>query len=323
MKNNFWKVWDRFGLVIIIILFFIIMSILNSKFRTIDNIINVINQASIVAIAGAGMTFVIAAGFIDLSVGSIMALTACLGASIINYLGIGYSIPVFLLSGALLGCINGLIVTKFRVPAFIATLGMMVIIRGAVLFYTGGHDILINSGKIDAFGIIGSGSFLSIPMPIILMVFTFIIFQVILSYTSFGRHVCAIGSNYESAVSSGLNVDLIAIAVFAIAGISVALSGIIQTAQIKSVSGATAGLTFELQAIAVVILGGTSLKGGKGKLLGTMAGAILIALANNVLNLYNTPSYYQRLVIGILLLLAVSVDGIRQRAQTEIRGIEL
>ena len=155
------------------------------------------------------------------------------------------------------------------------------------------------------------------------MAVVYALLYVILWHTSFGRHVCAVGSNRQAAVNSGLNADRILIVVFAIVGTTTALSGIIQTSQIKSVSGATAGLTFELQVIAVVVLGGTSLKGGRGRLLGSMEGAILVAMANNALNLYNTPPYYQRLAMGLILLLAVAVDGLRRRGRQQHRGIEL
>jgi ribose transport system permease protein len=142
---------------------------------------------------------------------------------------------------------------------------------------------------------------------------TFVVFYIILQHTAFGRHVCAVGSNEEAAVYSGLNVDRIKIIVFTLVGLTAAVSAVIQTSQLMGVNGGTSGLGMELQAIAVVVLGGTSLKGGKAKLFGAMLGAILVALANNGLNLRNTPIFYQYLVLGLILLLAVSVDGLKNK----------
>jgi ribose transport system permease protein len=321
MNGAFWKFWDRFGLATIILTGSLALAAAQPNFRTVDNLTNVINQAAIVAISGAGMTYAIAAGVFDLSVGSILAFAACIGASVVNRGGVAESVLAALAVGCGLGLANGLIVTKLRVPALIATLGTMAVIRGVVLLYTGGRDITIAAAKIDRYSVIGGGHLLGVPAPIMLMLFTYALLYVLLRHVPFGRHVCAVGSNAQAALSSGLNVDRILIGVFVLVGATAALSGVIQTSQIKGVSGATAGLTFELQAISVVVLGGTSLKGGRGRLFGTMLGAILVAVANNALNLYNTPAYYQRLVMGMILLLAVAIDGLRRGGPRHL-GIE-
>ena len=314
-QQRFWNTWERFGLLFIILIGIVGLSFLSPNFLTLNNFKNFINQAAIVAILGAGMTFAITSGGFDLSVGSTLALSACVGANTL----IGYDITTSIMAsvgvGIGIGLLNGLIITKFKVPTFIATLGMMAIIRGVALIYTKGRDINIitDPAKEAAYKFFGGGYLFSMPVPVLLMAITFVVFYVVLQHTAFGRHVCAVGSNEEAAVYSGLNVDRIKIIVFALVGLTAAVSAIIQTSQLMGVNSGTSGLGFELQAIAVVVLGGTSLKGGRAKLFGAMLGAILVALANNGLNLHNTPIFYQYLVLGLILLLAVSMDGLKNK----------
>ena len=309
-----WALWDRLGLALIILGAALALSLLNPMFRTWNNVFNFVNQATIVAITGAGMTLAIASGGFDLSVGSALALASCLGARVLNDVGVPASLGASLTAGALIGAANGLIITKFRVPPLIATLGMMAILRGIVLLFTNGRDINIAPERMATYGFLGGGRLLGVPVPILLMGAVFLGLYGILWYTRFGRHLCAVGSNEDAAACSGLAVDRIRVTVFLLVGVCAALSGIIQTAQIKGVSGASAGLGFELQAISVAVLGGTSLQGGRAKLWGTMMAAILVAMANNALNLYNTPSFYQSLVMGLILLSAVSLDGLRRKS---------
>jgi ribose transport system permease protein len=311
----FWKIWERFGLLFVILAGIIGLSFSSPNFLTVNNFKNFVNQAAVVAIAGAGMTFAIAGGGFDLSVGSVLALAACVGAKTLINGSVAASVMASIGIGTGIGILNGLIITKLRVPTFIATLAMMTIVRGIALIYTKGRDINIitEPSKEAVYKFFGGGYVFSLPVPMLLMVVIFVVFYVILRHTPFGRHVCAVGSNEEAAINSGLNVDRIKLIVFALVGLTTAISAVIQTSQLMGVNGGTSGLGFELQAIAVVVLGGTSLNGGRGKLFGTMMGAILVAIANNGLNLHNTPIFYQYLVLGLILLMAVSIDGLRSR----------
>lgn len=317
-QQKFWKMWEKFGLFIVILLGIIGLSLSSPNFATLGNFKNFINQAAVVAIAGAGMTLAIAAGGFDLSVGAIFALAACVGAKTLLGGSIAQSVAASIAVGLSIGLLNGLIITKLKIPTFIATLAMMTIIRGIALIYTKGRDIniIIEPAGEAAYKFFGGGYILSLPAPMLIMIGVFVVLYIVLNHTPFGRHICAVGSNEQAAVYSGLNVDRIKIAVFAIVGLAASIAAVIQTSQLMGVNSGTSGLGFELQAIAVVVLGGTSLKGGRGKLLGTMAGAILVAIANNGLNLYNTPIFYQYLVFGIILLLAVSMDGLKTRFYT-------
>jgi ribose transport system permease protein len=318
-RQKFWKIWEKAGLFIIILIGIIILSLSSRNFATLSNFRNFINQAVVAAIAAAGMTLAIASGGFDLSVGSVFALSACFGARTLIYGSVFQSVIVSLGVGLGIGLLNGLIITKLKVPTFIATLAMMTIVRGAALIYTGGRDINIitEPAKEAAYKFFGGGYFLSLPVPMVIMMAIFAGFYVILNHTAFGRHVCAVGSNEQAAIYSGLNVDRIKIVVFSIVGLTASISAVIQTSQLMGVNSGTSGLGLELQVIAVVVLGGTSLKGGRGRLFGTMAGAILIALANNGLNLFNAPIFYQYLVFGMILLLAVSIDGLKNRFCTD------
>lgn len=314
-QQRLWQIWERFGLVFVILAGIIGLSLSDPNFATLSNFKNFVNQAAVVAIAGAGMTLAIASGGFDLSIGSVLAMAACMGAKTLIDGSLAASIAVSLAVGVGIGIINGLIITKLKVPTFIATLAMMTIVRGLSLIYTKGRDINIitEPAKETAYKFFGGGYLFSLPVPMLLMIIIFVVFYVILNHTAFGRHLCAVGSNEESAIYSGLNVDRIKIIVFALVGLTAAISAVIQTSQLMGVNAGTSGLGFELQAIAVVVLGGTSLSGGRGKLLGTMAGAILVAVVNNGLNLHNTPIFYQYLVFGLILLSAVSIDGLRRK----------
>jgi ribose/xylose/arabinose/galactoside ABC-type transport system permease subunit len=313
--RKFWQMWERFGLLFIIAIAIIALSFTSDNFATPSNFRNFINQAAVVAITGAGMTLAIACGGFDLSVGSVMALSACLGARTVIAGGVAESVAVSLATGLFIGMLNGLIITKLKVPAFIATLAMMTIVRGSALVYTQGREINIITApaREAAYKFFGGGFVFSLPVPMLLMIAIVATFYLVLNHTRFGRHICATGSNEEAAVYSGLNTDRIKIAVFALVGLTAGISAVIQTSQLMGVNAGTCGMGFELQAIAVVVLGGTSLRGGKGKLCGTMAGAILVAIANNGLNLHNTPIFYQYLVFGFILLAAVSMDGLKSR----------
>ncbi|WP_339288674.1 ribose ABC transporter permease [Ureibacillus sp. FSL K6-0786] len=297
------KLGPLFGLILLII----VVSILNPSFLTISNIFNVLRQVSISAIIAFGMTFVILTGGIDLSVGSTLALTGAVAASL---LAGGFdpilSMGIALILGLILGAINGVIITKGKVAPFIATLATMTVYRGLTLVYTNGKPIS-GLGDHASFQLFGKGYFLGIPIPVITTLITFGILYFILHKTTFGRRVYAVGGNEEAAKLSGINADRVKIAVYAISGFLAALSALILTSRLNSAQP-TAGQSYELDAIAAVVLGGTSLNGGKGWIFGTLIGALIIGVLNNGMNLIGVSSFWQQVVKGIVILLAVLLD---------------
>jgi len=301
------NVFQKLGPLIGLFLIAIILSVMSSDFLTVNNIFNVLRQVSINALIAFGMTFVILTGGIDLSVGSILALSSALTAGMLA----GGTDPIMalllgLMAGAAMGAINGLIITKGKVAPFIATLATMTIYRGFTLVYTEGRPI---TGLSDAvsFQMLGKGYFFGIPFPIITMLITYAILYFLLKKTTFGRGVYAIGGNEEASLLSGLRVDRIKIGVYSLTGLLAALAGTTLTSRLNSAQP-TAGVSYELDAIAAVVLGGTSLSGGRGWIFGTLVGALIIGVLNNGLNLLNVSSFYQQVVKGGVILLAVLLD---------------
>ena len=302
-KEMLSKLGPLFGLLLLII----IVSVLNPSFLSIANIFNVLRQVSISAIIAFGMTFVIFTGGIDLSVGSTLALTGAIAASLLaGGLDPFLTMGIALILGLILGAINGVVITKGKVAPFIATLATMTIYRGLTLVFTEGRPI---SGLGDhySFQLFGKGYFLGFPVPVVTMVIAFFILYFILQKTTFGRRVYAVGGNEEAAKLSGINTDRVKIAVYAITGFLAALSALILTSRLNSAQP-TAGESYELDAIAAVVLGGTSLNGGKGWIFGTLIGALIIGVLNNGMNLIGVSSFWQQVVKGIVILLAVLMD---------------
>lgn len=292
-----------------LLLFSMIISFLNPRFLTWFNILNIFRQTSINSIIAAGMTFVILTGGIDLSVGSVLAFCGAVAAYLAgSSMPIPLVIIITLMLGAVLGMITGTVISQGKVQAFIATLVSMTIMRGATLVFTKGKPISTGSGKTaDLFSWIGSGYFLGIPVPVYLMLIVFGISFYVLYHTRFGRYVYAMGGNEEAARLSGLSVNKLKIIVYGISGMLASLSGIIITARLSSAQP-TAGSGYELDAIAAVVLGGTSLSGGMGSIVGTILGALIIGILNNSLNLLNVSSYYQMIAKGSVILIAVLLD---------------
>ncbi|MCZ8510923.1 ribose ABC transporter permease [Paenibacillus filicis] len=290
-----------FGFILIII----ILSIISSDFLTITNIFNVLRQVSINALIAFGMTFVILTGGIDLSVGAILALSSAFTAGMLaSGTNTWLAVLIGLFCGAIFGAVNGLLVTKGKVAPFIATLATMTVFRGFTLVYTQGKPM---TGLNESFAFIGKGYFFDIPMPIVWMILIFIILYIVLKYTTFGRRVFALGSNEEATWLSGINTSGIKVLVYSISGLLAAFSGIILTSRLNSAQP-TAGTSYELDAIAAVVLGGTSLSGGRGWLVGTLIGAMIIGVLDNGLNLLNVSSFYQLVVKGAVILVAVLMD---------------
>jgi ribose transport system permease protein len=297
---------EKYRVLLIFTALCIIAGFLSDAFFTVNNIMNVLRQVSIIAIIASGMTLVILIAGIDLSVGAVMAFS---GAILAGVLTAGLPLPIALLAalgvGLLFGVFNGFIVARFGIPSFITTLATMVIARGMTLVYTKGYPLVVSS---ESYRFIGSGRVFGIPVPIIIMFIVFGLMYWMLKHTSFGRYIYAIGGNEETAVLAGINVKFIKVAVFGIAGLLSALSAIIYTSRLMSAQP-TAGTGIELDAIAAVIIGGTSLAGGKGGVIGTLIGALIMGVLDNVLNLMNVSPFYQSIAKGLVILVAVLVDS--------------
>ena len=310
-KKLFTKEWliEQKSLIALIFLI-VVVSFLNPNFFTVDNILNILRQTSVNAIIAVGMTLVILTAGIDLSVGSVLALCGAFAASMIALeVPVLVAVPTALVAGAALGAISGIIIAKGKVQAFIATLVTMTLLRGVTMVYTEGRPISTGfTDTADAFAWFGTGYALGIPVPVWLMVVVFTAAWYLLNHTRFGRYVYALGGNESATRLSGINVDRVKIGVYAICGMLAALAGIIVTSRLSSAQP-TAGMGYELDAIAAVVLGGTSLMGGKGRIMGTLIGALIIGFLNNALNLLDVSSYYQMIAKAVVLLLAVLVDN--------------
>lgn len=301
---------DTSGVVLIFLILCIILAFSSSNFLTVDNLTSVARAFSYVAIMAIGMTLVIITGGIDLSVGSIFAFAGVLTATMHARLGVNLlvSILIGILGGALCGAINGILINNAKLPPFIATLGMMSVARGLSYAITGGFPIPMP----PQFNIIGQGVLLSIPYPVIYMLLLAVIFAIVLNKTVFGRRVYAVGGSEEASRISGINVELIKFCVYTISGLLAGVSGLVTTARL-GVAQSTAGLGYELDVIAAVIIGGTSTTGGKGTILGAIIGAAIMGVLRNGLVLLNVSAYWQQTVIGLVIIIAVTVDQIRYR----------
>lgn len=285
------------------------MSMLNDRFWTWNNIITVLRQTSVNAVIATGMTFAILIGGIDLSVGSVLAICGAVAATLIaSGVDVILVILITLLLGLGIGLVNGVLISKGRLQPFIATLGTMTLMRGFTLVFTQGKPITAGGGTDSAvFAQIGRGYFLNIPIPVYIMILVFIIAYYILRHLRIGRYIYSLGSNEEATMYSAIKVDNIKLFVYSLSGLLAALAAIIITARLGSAQP-TAGVGYELDAIAAVVLGGTSMAGGIGAISGTVIGALIIGLLNNALNLLQVPSYYQDVAKGVVILIAVLLD---------------
>jgi len=295
----------------------IVLFIATPDFLTTGNLLNVVLAAATTALLAAGQTFVIILAEIDLSVGAIMGLAGVAVAIVLKDHGFLTALLIGLLVGALAGLINGLLVTKTRMPSFIATLAMMSVLAGLTLRITEGNPVAVNN---DSFLAIGQAKPLGVPAPIWIMVAGFLVFGLLLARSQFGRYVYAVGDNAEAARLSGIPVDRVKILAFVISGVLSAVGGFILTARLGTAQP-TAGAGMELAAIAAVIIGGTSLAGGRGALIGTAIGAVLLGTIDNGLNLLNVSPFLQDVVKGLVILFAVFIDrnsGALSRAAAHI-----
>lgn len=304
MKNPR-SILQKLGPLIGLVFICLVLTILTDRFFTAANLLNVARQVSINALLGVGMTFVILTGGIDLSVGSILALSGALAA---GALGLGFdpvmAVLIACLVGLLAGTVNGTIVAFGKVAPFVATLATMTLFRGATLIYTEGRPVRAVE---EGFNQLGGGYLGPIPTPVIITALVFLLAWYVLSHMTPGRRIYAIGGNEEATRLSGIKTNRYKILVYSISGLLAGLAGAILTSRLLSAQP-TAGYGYELDAIAAVVIGGTSLSGGAGGVIGTLVGALIIGVIDNGLNLLNVSSFYQQAVKGLIILTAVLMD---------------
>ena len=302
------KYMSELTTVVALVILMAVITIINSNFLTANNLLNLLLQVTSNALIAFGMTFVILTGGIDLSVGSILALSSALTAGLLGSgMPVTLAILISLILGCILGMINGLLISYGKLAPFIVTLATMTIFRGATLVYTNGNPITKGLSDTFLFQFLGQGYIVGIPFPVIIMFIVFIVLYVLLHKTAFGKSVYAIGGNEKAAYISGVKLNKVKIIIYSISGIMASISGLIITSRLSSAQP-TAGASYEMDAIAAVVLGGTSLSGGKGRILGTLIGALIIGVLNNGLNIIGVSAFWQQVVKGVVILIAVLID---------------
>jgi len=304
----------QYGLLIVFGIICLIISLITPQFLTVSNLTIIVTQVSINALLAFGVTFVIITGGIDLSLGSIVAVSGVTSAMLAHPDSYPVLIPILmgLLAGLLMGAFNGFIITKSKIAPFIVTLGTMTIGRGLALILSDGRPV---SNLSDSFNYLGSGTVLGIPVLILIFILVFVLCSIILSKTILGRYIYAIGGNEQAARASGINIDRVKLSVYSISGLLAGLAGILLASRITT-GQPNAGAGFELDAIAAVVIGGTSTAGGRGTMAGTLIGVLLIGVINNGLDLLNVTSYYQQVVMGIIIIGAVVLDSLNQKSNS-------
>lgn len=297
--------------VIALIALMVIIMLINPSFMTANNLLNLLLQVTANGFIAFGMTFVILTSGIDLSVGSILALSSAVSAGLISQ---GFPVPIAiviaLILGGIFGMLNGVLIAYGKMAPFIVTLATMTIFRGATLVYSDGNPITKGLGDVFLFQFIGQGYVLGIPFPVILMFVVFLALYVLLHKTAFGKSVYALGGNEKAAYISGVKLNKVKILIYTISGIMASISGLIVSSRLSSAQP-QAGSSYEMDAIAAVVLGGTSLSGGKGRLFGTLIGALIIGVLNNGLNIIGVSAFWQQVVKGIVIILAVLLDSFK------------
>ena len=321
--KKYTSVLSRFQSLIALFVLCLALTLLTDKFLTVDNAWNVMRQVSVNICIATGMTLVVLTAGIDLSVGSVLALAGAVAAGLLKdgiqfpsqNLYVGFTVLGIILAGIAVGVVagffNGFVITKFKVPPFVATLAVLTIARGLTFLWTKGFP-LSNLGS--DFDYIGTGWFLGVPLPVWVSGIIVALAILLTQKTRFGRYVYAIGGNENAAKLSGININKVKIIVYTIAGALAAIGGIIVTSRLDSAQP-NAGASYELDAIAAVVIGGTSLSGGKGSILGTVLGAIIIGVLNNGLVLLNVSPFWQQVVKGCVILLAVIIDRANSKAE--------
>ena len=308
IKNRAGVIWGNFGLPFIFIIILIIFSIASPTFVSPRNMLNNFSFASYLAIAAIGMTFVIMTGNFDISIGSMLALVAVLGSSFIPKIGGALGVLSTLIIAAFLGFVNGIFVTKLRIPAFITTLGMLFIFRALAYIYTDNYPVYIDN-KFWLF--IGNGKILGVPFPVIITIICYIAAYLLLRKSPVGRYIIAVGTNSRAASLSGINVDNVKILAFTLLGFFVGISSIINSANMGAANPGLLGQNFEFQVIIAVVLGGTMLGGGNGSLGGSLVAAYIVMFLQNGLGLMQVNPYWQLVATGMVMIFAVSLNKLK------------
>lgn len=301
------KFVSKYALYIAFVVLLIFLSFSSPAFLTSKNLINVLRQVSVIGIISIGMTFVIITGGIDLSVGSLVAITAVIATSFATeetQYPLTVAICIGLLVGLAFGVFSGFFIAKMKVPPFITTLATMTIARGFAMVYSGGRNIINIK---DSYAFIGKGSVGILPIPVLIFILVVLIGFFLLKFTKFGRHVYAVGGNEKAAIVSGINAAKVKFMCYVISGLTSAIAAIVLSARIQTGQPA-GGVGYELDAITAVAIGGTSLSGGVGGILGTVVGMLIIGVMTNGLDLLNVSSYYQQIIKGVIILVAVLSD---------------
>ena len=300
--------WNDFAILIILVVLVAILAFINPVFLTPNNLMNIARQVSIVAIVGIGMSYVLISAEIDLSVGSLVGLTGVVAAMAMKD---GMPIMVACLFAILIsvfcGFLNGVIHTYIKIPSFIVTMGMMNIARGVVLVLTNSYPV---TGLPEGFKMVGRGYILGIPIPVVVMLVCYIVGFFVLKYTKFGRSIYAIGGNLEAARLSGISVSKNKVIIHTICGLTAGIAGVVLAARLFS-GQPSAGNGMELDAIAAAVIGGTSTSGGKGRLWGTLLGALIMGIITNGMNLMNISTNWQYIMQGTIIIVAVGLDRIK------------
>jgi ribose transport system permease protein len=310
-RPDFWSTWGVPVALLILIVFFSLMS---DQFLDQRNFLNILRQSSVIAIAAAGATIVLIAGGIDISQGAVMAVSGLVAVRGVQELGLPdvATIVLSLAVGALLGMINGLLAEKARIPAFIATLGTALIFRGLAYVNTQGRDVGLEEGQAELVVWLGQGYIGPIPVPVVLMFVIYVVLAVVMKRTVWGMHTYAVGSSERAARIAGVNVSRHRISVYTVAGLLSALAGVVLVGRLASASASMAtGAEFDI--LTAVVLGGTSIYGGRGSVMRTLLGAFLLAMLANGLILMNVPTFYQQVAVGLVLLMALSLDRLRSK----------
>ncbi|MGE5623632.1 MAG: ABC transporter permease [Methanocella sp.] len=302
--------FEKYGPLFALVVLFAISSVSSPYFLQPENLLNILRQVSYTGIIALGMTFVIISGGIDLSVGPATALTGGLVIMALNRLGgtvgaILAAIGVGLVLGVVLGAVNGFIITKGKVAPFIATIGTMAIFRSLTLQISNAGEFRSESSIYPNFGM---GSFLGVPNPVWIFLGLALLFGLLLNHTRFGRYVCAVGSNERVATYSAIKVDWIKFLCYVLTGLTVAVSAVLLSSRLNSISSTNAGANFELDAISAVIIGGTPMTGGTGFVSGTVIGAVILGIVNNMLNMLGVSPYLQGTVKGLVIIGAVLIQ---------------
>jgi ribose/xylose/arabinose/galactoside ABC-type transport system permease subunit len=300
----------RLESVIVLLILVTAMSVLSPYFFSVSNMLNILLATSTIGILAIGATLILSSNGLDLSVGSVLGFSGVAGAYLVAILGFPWPFAIIgaLVAGAFAGAINGFLITRTRIPAFIVTLGMLGIARGfALIFAPNGGAIYGLSPEIV---FLGQGRPLGIPTPVIILALTALCAHYLLAYSRFGRHTLAMGDSEAAARATGINVERQRWILYTLSGLAAGLAGLVFMARVNA-GDPTAGLSYELTAITAAIIGGTSLFGGKGSILGTMVGALIMGVLQNGLNLLAVPSFWQQVAIGTVLILAVYIDQLQ------------